>query len=99
MICKTRFAALIAFLIAALFGTSSLLAAPAFVQSSYKCPSTPTQIIKVTFPAAQAAGDLNIVVVRWKHNSAHIDSVLDSNNKHYFLILTTQLNERQFRCY
>src|SRR5258706_13405953 len=91
MICKTRFAALIAFLIAALFGANSLLAAPAFVQSSYKCPPTPTQTIKVTFPAAQTAGNLNVVVVGWNDTSASVVSVVDANNNPYSLALTTQL--------
>jgi hypothetical protein len=76
---KTRFAALTVFLIA-LFGANSLLAAPGFVQSSYKCPAIPTQVIKVTFPAAQVGTDLNVVVVGWTEITSSVVSVADANN-------------------
>src|SRR5262245_22904930 len=68
-----------------LFGSSSV-AAPAFVQSSYAVPQgTTTSPVAVTFPAAQTAGNLNVVVVGWNDASAQVSSVVDSQNNSYQL--------------
>src|SRR5437016_6186323 len=68
-----------------LFAGNSLVAAPAFVQVSSKTPQTPQTTVAVTFPAAQSAQDLNVVIVGWNDTSANVISVVDSNKNAYQL--------------
>ena len=41
-----------------------------YVQGNYATPQTPQTTVNVTFTAAQAAGDLNVVVVGWNDSAA-----------------------------
>jgi hypothetical protein len=87
---KYRRYTVLAFFIIALFWTGSLLAAPAFVQASWKTPAT-AQTVVVTFPIAQTAHDTNVIVVGWNDTTAGVVSVLDANGNHYDLAGSTQL--------
>src|SRR5438132_4409857 len=82
-----RFSAigLLSSIIWAFLGSSSL-AAPPFVQGAYAVPQgTITIPVTVKFPAAQSAGNLNVVIVGWNDTSAQVSSVVDSNNNSYLL--------------
>ncbi len=63
----------------------ALLAAPAisYVQGNYATPQTPQTTVSVTFTAAQAAGDLNVVVVGWNDSTAVVNSVTDKSGNVY----------------
>ena len=69
------------------FGLSPVVlqAAPtiSYVQSNYAAPQTPQTTVKVTFTAAQVAGDLNIVVVGWNDSTATVSAVTDSRGNTY----------------
>jgi Domain of unknown function (DUF1929)/Bacterial Ig domain len=54
-----------------------------YVQSSYATPQTPQSTVSVAFPAAQAAGNLNVVVVGWNDSSAAVTSITDSAGNAY----------------
>src|SRR5258708_24318403 len=60
------------------------LSGPTFVQMNYATPQNPVSTVPVSFPAAQSAGNLNLVLVRWNHTPAHVASVIDSkgNSSH-----------------
>jgi hypothetical protein len=58
-----------------------------FAQVAAATPQTPTQIVPVTFPGTQTAGDLNIVVVGWDDLIATVQSVSDSAGNHYNLAI------------
>ena len=47
----------------------------------------PTATVPVTYPAAQTAGDLNIVVVGWNDTTATVQSVKDSAGNTYSLAI------------
>ncbi len=57
-----------------------LLAAPtiSYVQGNYSAPQTPEAAVKVTFTAAQVAGDLNVVAVGWNDSTATVSTVTDT---------------------
>ena len=61
------------------------LAAPTitYVQGNYLDPQTPQTTVTVTFTAAQASGDLIVVVVGWNDSTAAVVSVADSSNNPY----------------
>ena len=63
------------------------LATPAptisYVQGNYATPQSPQTTVNVPFTAAQAAGDLNIVVVGWNDTTARVASVRDSKGNVY----------------
>ena len=54
-----------------------------YVQGNYATPQTPQTTVSVTFTAAQAAGDLNVVVVGWNDSSALVSAVIDNNSNIY----------------
>ena len=62
-----------------------LVAAPTitYVQSNYATPQTPQTTVSVTFTGAQAAGDLNVVVVGWNDSTAVVNSVTDKSGNVY----------------
>jgi chitodextrinase len=56
-----------------------------FIQGNYSTPQTSPTSVTVTYTAAQAAGDLNVVAVGWNNSSATVASVVDSKNNAYTL--------------
>ena len=56
-----------------------------YVQGNYAAPQTPQSTVKVSFTAAQSAGDLNVVVVGWNDSTATVSSVKDTLNNSYTL--------------
>jgi hypothetical protein len=55
----------------------------AYVQGNDATPQTSETTVNVTFNAAQAAGDLNVVVVGWFDTTAVVSSVTDSSGNTY----------------
>src|SRR6266699_2026123 len=83
-------ARLLLFVIAVLAGwlyPASLVAAATlnYVQGNYATPQTAQTTVNVTFTAAQAAGDLNVVVVGWNDTTATVSSVTDKSGNAYTL--------------
>jgi galactose oxidase-like protein len=62
--------------------TSSTLG---FVQGNFSTPQSPQTSVSVTFPAAQAVGDLNVVIVGWNDITTSVSSVTDSSGNVYTL--------------
>ena len=58
-----------------------------FRQVASATPQTPTASVPVTYPAAQTAGDLNIVVVGWNDTTSTVQSVKDSAGNNYVLAI------------
>jgi hypothetical protein len=58
---------------------------PTFVQGNFATPQAPHATVTVTYPQAQPAGDLNVVIVGWGDTVAHVTSVADSNGNAYAL--------------
>lgn len=56
-----------------------------YVQGNYATPQAAQTSVTVPFPNAQAAGDLNVVVVGWNDGTAMVDSVTDSIGNTYEL--------------
>ena len=56
-----------------------------YVQGAYSTPQTPQTSVSVTYSAAQAAGDLNVVAVGWSNSSATVSSVTDKTGNTYTL--------------
>ena len=52
-------------------------------QTNYETPTGTATTVPVAFPLAQAAGNLNIVVVGWNDTSAAVSSVVDSRGNTY----------------
>jgi hypothetical protein len=81
---KKRFARLFA---AVFFAAAAInleaAATITYVQGNYATPQTPQTTVNVTFTAAQAAGDLNVVVVGWNDATAVVSAVSDSSNNIY----------------
>jgi len=63
--------------------TYNLPVAISFAQVAAATPQTPTQVVTVTYPGAQTAGDLNVVVVGWNDTTATVQSVKDSGGNNY----------------
>ena len=55
-----------------------------YVQGNYATPQSPQTTVAVTFNAAQAAGDLNVVVVGWNDSTAVVKSVADTERQHVY---------------
>jgi uncharacterized repeat protein (TIGR01451 family) len=68
-----------------------------FVQAKSATPQSPSQLVSVTYPAQQTAGNLNIVVVGWNDTTATVMSVTDSKLDAYALAIgpTTGTGLRQ----
>jgi fibronectin type 3 domain-containing protein len=60
---------------------------PNFVQGTYKCPQAPSTSVTVPFTAAQAAGDLNVVIVGWNDGTALVGTVTDTAGNTYQLAI------------
>jgi len=58
-----------------------------FGQVAAATPQSTTATVPVTFPGAQTAGDLNIVVVGWNDTTASVQSVKDSAGNTYNLAI------------
>ena len=58
-----------------------------FGQVASATPQSPTATVPVTYPAAQTAGDLNVVVVGWNDTTATVQSVKDSAGNNYSLAI------------
>jgi len=56
-----------------------------FVQVNAATPQTPSASVSVTYPAAQTAGDLNIVAVGWNDTTSTLSSIADSRGNTYAL--------------
>jgi len=56
-----------------------------YVQGNSATPQTSQTKVTVTFTAAQAAGDLNVVVVGWDDTTAVVSSVVDTKGNPYAL--------------
>lgn len=54
-----------------------------FVQGNYTDPPTPSSSVIVKFTAAQAAGDLDVVVVGWNDSTATVTAVTDMSGNTY----------------
>ena len=63
--------------------TYQLAVAIGFGQVAAATPQSPTATVSVTYPGAQTAGDLNIVVVGWNDTTAAVQSVKDSAGNTY----------------
>jgi hypothetical protein len=68
-----------------LFARASLATTPFYVQGNFAAPQTPQTNVTVTYPAAQTAGDLSVVIVGWNDASAQVSSVTDSKGNVYQL--------------
>src|ERR1700722_19318796 len=62
-----------------------LLGAPAisYVQCNYATPQTAQITVSVTYTVAQAAGDLNVVVVGWNDSASAVNTVTDRSGNTY----------------
>ncbi|HEY1648228.1 MAG TPA: IPT/TIG domain-containing protein, partial [Terracidiphilus sp.] len=58
-----------------------------FVQANSATPQSSTTSVPVAFTSAQAAGDLNVVIVGWNDTTAAVQSVTDSAGNAYTLAL------------
>ena len=56
-----------------------------YVQGNYAVPHPSATTVAVPFNAAQAAGDLNVVVVGWNDTTAAVSSVTDKSGNKYAL--------------
>ena len=56
-----------------------------YVQGNYATPQSAPTSVSVVFTAAQAAGDLNVVVVGWNDATATVTGVTDSRGNTYTL--------------
>jgi hypothetical protein len=69
----------------------------AFVQVAAATPQAAAQTVSITYPVAQTAGNLNIVVVGWNDTTSTVQSVVDSAGNAYALAIgpTTGTGLRQ----
>ena len=58
-----------------------------FVQVAAATPQSPTGTVSVSYPGAETAGDLNVVVVGWNDTTATVQSVKDSGGNNYTLAI------------
>jgi hypothetical protein len=63
------------------------IASGSFIQVASATPQTKTTTVSVTYPAAQTAGDLNIVAVGWNDTTSTVQSVKDSLGNTYSLAI------------
>jgi fibronectin type 3 domain-containing protein len=55
----------------------------AYVQSAFAVPQSPQTSVTIQYPAAQHAGDLNVVAVGWNDSTATVTSITDSSGNSY----------------
>lgn len=72
-----------------LFQVQSRAQSPGFVQQNYAAPQSPRASVTVAYPAAQTAGDANILAIGWNDTFASIKSVTDSAGNTYQLAVPT----------
>ena len=60
-------------------------ATPSFVQVNSATPQSPVTTVTTTYTKAQAAGDLNAVVIGWNNSTGNVTSVTDSAGNTYQL--------------
>ena len=60
-----------------------LPASPTYVQGNYAAPQTSEATVQVAYTKAQAAGDLNVVIVGWNDSTAQVNSVSDTMGNSY----------------
>jgi hypothetical protein len=58
-----------------------------YAQVASATPQSPTATVSITYPAAETAGDLNIVVVGWNDATSTVQSVKDSAGNNYALAI------------
>jgi len=63
--------------------TSTTTSSINYRQSNYAVPQIAQSTIQVSFTAAQAPGDLNVVVVGWRDSSAVVKTVTDTSGNTY----------------
>jgi chitodextrinase len=63
--------------------SSQLTTAVKFVQVAYATPQADSASVTVKFPAAQTAGDLNVVAVGWNDTTSTVTSVTDTTGNTY----------------
>ncbi|HYN15287.1 MAG TPA: chitobiase/beta-hexosaminidase C-terminal domain-containing protein, partial [Terriglobales bacterium] len=79
-------------------GTYTIGTVPiAFVQVAAATPQSSQSTVSVAYPAAQTAGDLNVVVVGWNDTTSNVTQVTDSQGNAYSLAIgpTRSTNESQ----
>src|SRR5262245_36679897 len=67
-------------------------AAISFVQVSAAVPQSHQTTVSVTYPAAQTAGNLNVVVVGWNDATRVVNSVVDSRGNVYLPAVGPTIN-------
>ncbi len=70
-----------------LLANATLFAGPTFVQVKSATPQTPSGSVAVTYPKAQTAGNLNVVVVGWNDTTSTVSMVSDSVGNNYVLAI------------
>src|SRR6185436_52897 len=55
-------------------GQQAQTATPAYIQGNWVTPQSDQSAVTLVYPAAQTAGDLNVVVVGWNDGTAHVQS-------------------------
>jgi hypothetical protein len=63
--------------------TSSTSGTINFVQVNYKTSNPSASSVSVAYPAAQMAGNLNVVVVGWNDTASSVSSIVDSQGNTY----------------
>ena len=63
--------------------TAPSVATPRFMQGNYATPQSAKSSVAVTYPIAQAGGDLNVVVAGWNFTTASVTSVTDTAGNVY----------------
>ena len=58
-----------------------------FIQVAAATPQSAMTAVPVSYPAAQTAGDLNVVVVGWNDTTSTVQSVTDSAGNNYILAI------------
>ena len=76
---------LLSALASGLFAFGAMAATPNFVQSNSTVPQTPQTKVTLAYPAAQSAGNFNVVIVGWNDASAQVSSLTDSKGNLYHL--------------
>ena len=70
-----------------LANTTLLASGPTFVQVKSATPQTASGSVAVTYPLAQTAGNLNVVVVGWNDTTSTVSMVSDSLGNNYVLAI------------
>jgi hypothetical protein len=73
--------------VSTIFCPHTILSAPRFVQGNYAVAQGPSAVVTVPYARAQAAQDLNVVVVGWNDTTARVTSVTDTRGNIYQLAI------------